>query len=105
MKNFRQLEYRNCDFIEDDLNIGTHILWFYQNFYDHFNSTFSKIISAMNWFAPETLRTMEFTTKSDIWSFGILMGNFYSSPGISSIRTDRLSALFGNFVVRQLKLN
>ena len=25
MKNFRQLEYRNCDFIEDDLNIGTLI--------------------------------------------------------------------------------
>ena len=74
MKNFRQLEYRNCDFIEDDLNIGTHIPWFY----DHFNSTFSKIISAMNWFAPETLRTMEFTTKSDIWSFGILMWEIFT---------------------------
>jgi len=32
----------------------------------------------MNWFAPETLRTMEFTTKSDIWSFGILMWEIFT---------------------------
>ena len=36
------------------------------------------ILSAMNWFAPETLRTMEFTTKSDIWSFGILMWEIFT---------------------------
>ena len=40
--------------------------------------TILEIISAMNWFAPETLRTMEFTTKSDIWSFGILMWEIFT---------------------------
>ena len=72
MKNFRQLEYRNCDFIEDDLNIGKGEPCFLVACVRNSN------ISAMNWFSPETLRTMEFTPKSDIWSFGILMWEMFT---------------------------
>ena len=32
----------------------------------------------MKWFAPETLRSMEFSIKSDIWSFGVLAWEMYT---------------------------
>ena len=49
MKNFRQLEYRADSNVDEDLLV------------------------AMKWFAPEVLRSMEFTIASDIWSLGVLL--------------------------------
>lgn len=33
---------------------------------------------AMYWFAPEVLRTMEFTVMTDVWAFGITLWEMFS---------------------------
>ena len=107
MKNFRQLEYRNCDFIEDDLNVGMLL-----HFFPGFLTISIKIFKYNFSYVLVCTRNIENNgIHNKIWYLVIWnsdVGNFYSSSGISSIGTDRVSdclfVLNWNFVLSQLKL-
>ncbi|KAH7712902.1 Protein F09A5.2 [Aphelenchoides avenae] len=50
----------------------------------------------VKWMAPESLRSMEFSTKSDVWSFGILMWEVFTCgdvPFHDTPNADTLEAL------------
>ena len=42
----------------------------------HYKPTISNL--GLKWFSMETLRSMEFTVESDIWSFGMLIWEIYT---------------------------
>ena len=57
-RQFRQFEYLPCGITDDILD---------DNIY---------------WFAPGTLRAMEFTTMSDVWAFGSTLWEIFSRGAI-----------------------
>eukprot|EP00117_Sycon_ciliatum_P017636 scpid41309/ scgid16556/ Tyrosine-protein kinase Mer; Proto-oncogene c-Mer; Receptor tyrosine kinase MerTK len=90
-KNFvhRDLAARNCMLDRDlivkvgDFGLGRHM---YDEQYYRANSEF---MLPVKWMAPESLRYYKFTSKSDVWSFGVLMWEVESLgripyPGISN---------------------
>lgn len=81
--NKRDLAARNCLLSRDDENnfsvkISDFGLAREVNSKDYYKMGGSKMLP-IRWMAPETLISNVFTTKSDVWSFGILMGEILTS--------------------------
>ncbi|KAH9518964.1 Macrophage-stimulating protein receptor [Bulinus truncatus] len=74
----RNLAARNCIIIEEDgkpasIKLTDYVVTsslFSHNFYLAEDGTVSELV---RWMAPETIAEFAFTSKSDVWSFGIVM--------------------------------